>query len=61
MLCTSIGPADRLHGIIFFFAGSPGSAELMLGRPHEAIALLRKSLECNSTFGSLQPGPEGRN
>ena len=39
------------HGIFFFFVGF---AELMLGRTHEAIVLLQKSLERNRTYGSPQ-------
>lgn len=39
---------DRRHGIFFFFGGF---AELMLGRTHEAIVLLQKSLERNRTYG----------
>jgi len=42
---------DRRHGIFFFFGGF---AELMLGRTHEAIVLLQKSLERNRTYGSPQ-------
>jgi TolB-like protein/Flp pilus assembly protein TadD len=40
---------DRRQGIFFFFGGF---AELMLGRTHEAVVLLRKSLERNPTHGS---------
>jgi TolB-like protein/Tfp pilus assembly protein PilF/uncharacterized protein (DUF1778 family) len=42
---------DRRHGIFFFFRGF---AELMLGRTHEAIVPLQKSLERNPTYGSPQ-------
>jgi tetratricopeptide (TPR) repeat protein len=42
---------DRRHSIWFFFGGF---AELLLGRTEAAMALLRKSLELNSSFGSAQ-------
>ena len=42
---------ERRHGIFFFFGGF---AEIMLGRTHEAIVLLQKSLERNPTHGSAQ-------
>jgi len=42
---------DRKRSIFFFFGGF---AELLLGRAHEAIVLLQKSLELNPTYGSAQ-------
>jgi len=42
---------DRRHGIFFFFGGF---AALMLGRMHEAVLLLQKSLERNPTYGAAQ-------
>ena len=42
---------DRKRSIFFFFGGF---AELLLGRAHEAIVLLQKSLERNPTHGSAQ-------
>ena len=42
---------DRRHSIWFFFAGF---AELLLGRTEAAIALLRKSLERNPSYGAAQ-------
>jgi len=44
--------SDRSGRSIFFFFG--GFAELLLGRAHEAIVLLQKSLERNPTHGSAQ-------
>ncbi len=43
--------ADRRHSIWFFFGGF---AELLIGRTDAAIALLRKSLERNSSYGSAR-------
>jgi TolB-like protein len=43
--------ADRRHSIWFFFGGF---AELLIGRTDASIALLRKSLERNSTYGSAR-------
>jgi adenylate cyclase len=43
--------ADRRHSIWFFFGGF---AELLVGRTETSIALLRKSLERNSTYGSAR-------
>jgi DNA-binding SARP family transcriptional activator/TolB-like protein len=42
---------DRRHSIWYFFGGF---AELLLGRPEAAIALLRKSLERNPSYGGAQ-------
>ncbi len=42
---------DRRQSIFFFFGGF---AELLLGRTEESIALLRKSLDRNPTYGSAQ-------
>jgi len=42
---------DRRHSIFFFFGGF---ADLLLGRTEASIALLRKSLERNPTYGSAQ-------
>jgi tetratricopeptide (TPR) repeat protein len=42
---------DRRHSIWFFFGGF---AELLLGRAEGSIALLRKSLERNPSYGSAQ-------
>jgi len=42
---------DRGRSIFFFFSGF---AELLLGRAHEAIVPLQKSLERNPTHGSAQ-------
>jgi tetratricopeptide (TPR) repeat protein len=46
-----LDPTDRRHSIWFFFGGF---AELLLGRTEAAIALLRKSLELNRSYGSAQ-------
>lgn len=43
--------ADRRHSIWFFFGGF---AELLMGRADVSIALLRKSLERNSSYGSAR-------
>jgi TolB-like protein len=43
--------ADRRHSIWFFFGGF---AELLMGRADASIALLRKSLERNSGYGSAR-------
>jgi TolB-like protein len=43
--------ADRRHSIWFFFGGF---AELLMGRADASIALLRKSLERNSSYGSAR-------
>jgi tetratricopeptide (TPR) repeat protein len=43
--------ADRRHSIWFFFGGF---AELLIGRTEASIALLRKSLERNNTYGSAR-------
>jgi DNA-binding SARP family transcriptional activator/TolB-like protein len=42
---------DRRHSIWFFFGGF---AELLLGRTEQAIALLRKCLERNPSYGAAQ-------
>jgi TolB-like protein/Tfp pilus assembly protein PilF len=42
---------DRRHSIFFCYGGF---AELLLGRTHEAVVLLQKSLELNPTEGSAQ-------
>jgi DNA-binding SARP family transcriptional activator/TolB-like protein len=42
---------DRRHSIFLFFGGF---AELLLGRAEASIALLRKSLDRNPTYGSAQ-------
>jgi hypothetical protein len=42
---------DRRESLCFFFRGF---AELLLGRTHEAVALLQKALERNPTYGSAQ-------
>jgi TolB-like protein/Tfp pilus assembly protein PilF len=42
---------DRGHSIFLCFGGF---AELLLGRTHEAVVLLQKSLERNPTYGSAQ-------
>jgi tetratricopeptide (TPR) repeat protein len=42
---------DRLHNVWFFFGGF---AELLIGRTEAAIALLRKSLELNDSYGAAQ-------
>jgi len=47
----SLDQTDRRHSIWFFFAGF---AELLLGRTEAAIALLRKSLERNPSYGAAQ-------
>jgi DNA-binding SARP family transcriptional activator/TolB-like protein len=47
----SVDQTDRRHSIWFFFGGF---AELLLGRTEQAIALLRKSLERNPSYGSAQ-------
>jgi DNA-binding SARP family transcriptional activator/TolB-like protein len=47
----SVDQTDRRHSIWFFFGGF---AELLLGRAEEAIALLKKSLERNPSYGSAQ-------
>jgi TolB-like protein/tetratricopeptide (TPR) repeat protein len=46
-----LDPADRRHSIWFFFGGF---AELLMGRTDASIALLRKSLERNSSYGSAR-------
>jgi DNA-binding SARP family transcriptional activator/TolB-like protein len=46
-----LDPADRRHGIWFFFGGF---AELLLGRTQASIGLLHKSLERNPSYGSAQ-------
>jgi TolB-like protein len=46
-----LDPADRRHSIWFFFGGF---AELLIGRTDASIALLRKSLERNSSYGSAR-------
>src|SRR5215472_1730615 len=46
-----LDPTDRRHSIWFFFGGF---AELLLGRAEPAVALLEKSLERNSSYGSGQ-------
>lgn len=43
--------ADRRHSIWFFFGGF---AELLVGRTEASIALLRKSLERNPSYGSAR-------
>ncbi|MGC1889859.1 MAG: hypothetical protein WA709_27835 [Stellaceae bacterium] len=43
--------ADRRHSIWFFFAGF---AELLIGHTDPSIALLRKSLELNGSYGSAR-------
>ena len=47
----SLDQADRRHSIWFFFGGF---AELLMGRTDVSIALLRKSLERNSSYGSAR-------
>ena len=47
----SLDRTDRKHGIWFFFAGF---AELLLGRVHEAVELLQKSLARNPSYGGAQ-------
>ena len=42
---------DRRQSIFLFYGGF---AELLLGRTQESIALLRKSLDRNPTYGSAQ-------
>ena len=42
---------EQLHSIWFFFGGF---AELLLGRTQELITLLRKSLERNPAYGTVQ-------
>jgi outer membrane protein assembly factor BamD (BamD/ComL family) len=42
---------DRRHSVWYFFGGFD---ELLLGRTETAIALLRKSLERNPSYGSAQ-------
>ena len=44
-----LDPAKRRHSIWFFFGGF---AELLVGRTDRSIALFRKSLEGNSSYGS---------
>jgi TolB-like protein/tetratricopeptide (TPR) repeat protein len=44
-------PTDQRHSVWYFFGGF---AELLLGRPEAAIALLHKSLERNPSYGSAQ-------
>jgi tetratricopeptide (TPR) repeat protein len=46
-----LDPTDRRHSIWFFFGGF---AELLLGRIDGAVALLKKSLERNPSYGSSQ-------
>jgi tetratricopeptide (TPR) repeat protein len=46
-----LDPTDRQHSTWFFFVGF---AELLLGRAEAAIALLRKSLERNLSYGCAQ-------
>src|SRR5215468_6612582 len=46
-----LDPTDRRHSIWFFFGGF---AELLLGRVEQAVGLLEKSLERNSSYGSGQ-------
>jgi hypothetical protein len=46
-----LDPADRRHGIWFFFGGF---SELLQGRTEASIALLRKSLERNPSYGSAR-------
>jgi DNA-binding SARP family transcriptional activator/TolB-like protein len=46
-----LDPMDRWHSVWFFFGGF---AELLLGRTEGSIALLRKSLERNRSYGSAQ-------
>jgi tetratricopeptide (TPR) repeat protein len=46
-----LDPTDRRHSTWSFFGGF---AELLLGRTDAAIALLRKSLELNASYGSAQ-------
>jgi hypothetical protein len=47
----SLESTERRHSVWYFFAGF---AELLLGQTHEAVRLLRKSLERNPTYGSAQ-------
>jgi TolB-like protein len=46
-----LDPADRRHSIWLFFGGF---AELLIGRTDASIALLRKSLERNRSYGSAR-------
>jgi tetratricopeptide (TPR) repeat protein len=46
-----LDPTDRRHSVWYFFGGF---SELLLGRTEAAIALLRKSLERNPSYGSAQ-------
>ncbi len=46
-----LDPTERRHSTWFFFGGF---AELLLGRTETAIALLRKSLQLNPSYGSAQ-------
>ena len=46
-----LDPTDRRHSIWFFFGGF---AELLLGRTEAATALLRKSLDLNTSYGATQ-------
>jgi tetratricopeptide (TPR) repeat protein len=48
---THLDRTDRRHSIFFFYGGF---AELLLGRTHEAIVLLQKSLERNPIEGGAQ-------
>ena len=47
----SLDRTDRRHSIWLFFGGF---AELLLGRAEASVALLRKSLERNPSYGSAQ-------
>ena len=46
-----LDPTDRRHGVWYFFSGF---AELLLGRTDTAVALLRKSLDRNPSYGGAQ-------
>ena len=46
-----LDPTDRRHSVWYFFGGF---AELLLGRTDTAIALLRKSLDRNPSYGGAQ-------
>ena len=46
-----LDPTDRRQSIFLFYGGF---AELLLGRTESSIALLRKSLERNPTYGTAQ-------
>ena len=50
MRCVSTEPTGQ-HSIWFFFGGF---GELLIGRTDASIALLRKSLERNSNYGSAR-------